>query len=618
MPQRDGPPPRQPKADATTVTLHGVFRGQQITETTRVGLHRLPNTVVYHWLPPQGGGLAVTADADMHKRFGPSSGAISIIVDCSGSMITERQLVNYNRNSPCRYHEMTGALRKVLEKLPQGVTLSVWVYGQMLPGRNPQPEADDTITLVRKPTPWKTEELKDLMDTVEDLRPYNETPIVRSMVRAKEQGFPKDFKGFKTMMVLTDGMDTCFHKDQEMQLRHRTKEIPKFLDAEFKDAGIILNVIGFQVAAKEEKTAIDQFKIIEKLPLPGKMYTVAEVPQLAALLEKGLKQRLRFQIEYETGGIVADMPEGGWDVSRTSDNNRWVSLKPGTYKVRVLTNRVVEQRVQINRGDFLLLGITPDGTGFERMLYGDDFDRPRQEAGGWLLTNLQNQVKPDKSLEMMLALENRSDRQAPLGTLQQVRPRDVWLEVKPIGSQAPVAFRWGALAGYPAPTFGLQSPQWPIRQGSAEAARSTVTAYYNVVEQTPIAGTERRRAGEDFDAAFTNRQIQTGLDAADKTIIESVGVEKHSIETRPGVKEEMSCLVVRLRHPPGKPVWVVPEGLERQGDAPAHEHRFYEQANKYTGVFWPVTADEAARQLRRCTWWRSTASSKAATPPRSN
>ena len=145
-----------------------------------------------------------------------------------------------------------------------------------------------------------------------------------------------------------------------------------------------------------------------------------------------------------------------------------------------------------------------------------------------------------------------------------------------------------------APIATMPMPETAVN----EPARSIVTAYYNAEESTPIAASIRRPANLDFTAAFTNQEAQTGLDAGDKSVVESVTVEELPIETRPGVREKLPCLVVRLRYPPGKPVWVLPEGLERQGDAPGHEHRFYEQANKYTGVFWPVTRDAALNQLR--------------------
>lgn len=71
-------------------------------------------------------------------------------------------------------------------------------------------------------------------------------------------------------------------------------------------------------------------------------------------------------------------------------------------------------------------------------------------------------------------------------------------------------------------------------------------------------------------------------------IIESLGVEEHDVTVRLGeplVRE--SCLVVRLAFPKNTPYLVDPErlaGLQIVG----YEHRLYDRAGKYTGIFWPV------------------------------
>jgi hypothetical protein len=52
---------------------------------------------------------------------------------------------------------------------------------------------------------------------------------------------------------------------------------------------------------------------------------------------------------------------------------------------------------------------------------------------------------------------------------------------------------------------------------------------------------------------------------------------------------ETSCLVVRLRYPKGDPVVVQIGGLPEH----CQEHRLYEAAGKYTGVFWPITETQA-------------------------
>ena len=61
------------------------------------------------------------------------------------------------------------------------------------------------------------------------------------------------------------------------------------------------------------------------------------------------------------------------------------------------------------------------------------------------------------------------------------------------------------------------------------------------------------------------------------------------VEVSPGIYRDESCLLVRLHYPEGKPYWVRPQGLRTEGA----EHRFYKSANKYTGLFWPVTPDQA-------------------------
>ena len=74
-------------------------------------------------------------------------------------------------------------------------------------------------------------------------------------------------------------------------------------------------------------------------------------------------------------------------------------------------------------------------------------------------------------------------------------------------------------------------------------------------------------------------------------MIESVAIEQRRVPGRPD--GPVSCLVVRVRHPPGRPVWVRPAGIS-PGNA---QHRFYAQAGRYAGVFWPLNEDEVRKGL---------------------
>ncbi|HEV2946476.1 MAG TPA: hypothetical protein VGX70_03815, partial [Gemmataceae bacterium] len=76
-----------------------------------------------------------------------------------------------------------------------------------------------------------------------------------------------------------------------------------------------------------------------------------------------------------------------------------------------------------------------------------------------------------------------------------------------------------------------------------------------------------------------------------KVMVESVSVENHLVEVERGQKPiSKPCLVVRLAYPKDKPVWVKVSGA---GNVEGSEHRFYQDANKYTGIFWPASPNAA-------------------------
>ena len=74
--------------------------------------------------------------------------------------------------------------------------------------------------------------------------------------------------------------------------------------------------------------------------------------------------------------------------------------------------------------------------------------------------------------------------------------------------------------------------------------------------------------------------------------LEGVRVERRLVRVREDAPPEPRwCLAVRLSHPPGKPFYVRPAGLP----APAgQEHRFYQRAGEYVGLFWFAGLDTEA------------------------
>jgi hypothetical protein len=287
--QAEANPPATPQADPTTLTFTGVFRGQKIQQVVRVNLYPLPDITVRALPPPQTGSVAVRAAKEVMTRFGASTGHIAIVLDCTGSMSAVTP-----GSTTTKYAEALAALRQMLQQLPKGATVSLWAFGQRTTNPNATPE--DTITPIQKPVAWDPQDpnqLQALMARVTNLQPWNETPLVRAIVMAKED--LKDATGFKSIIAITDGMDNRFATDAK--LNPNKKDIPTFLTETFRNSGITLNIVGYKVASEEAKQAEAQFKVVESWPLPGMFVTVNDVKTLNDSLGNALRQSLHYWVD---------------------------------------------------------------------------------------------------------------------------------------------------------------------------------------------------------------------------------------------------------------------------------------------------------------------------------
>src|SRR5262249_32584681 len=161
------------------VKLRGLYRGQPIEVQTGVSIQRVPDTVVYQHPVGVDCGVAVRAHKDIHERFGRGKGALTIVLDISGSMLegAPKPLKKYDKSTPCKYHEATRALREMLKTLPKDTYLSVLIFSQAvgkrdkngLPNRGLQPfDAKDTLEWIRPPRRWDPAQLNSLMDELEE------------------------------------------------------------------------------------------------------------------------------------------------------------------------------------------------------------------------------------------------------------------------------------------------------------------------------------------------------------------------------------------------------------------------------------------------------------------
>src|SRR5262249_4255832 len=84
--EADANPPRTPQVATTALSMHGLYRGQQLERQTQLALSPLAAVIRYQSPLPRTGSVAVRASSAILDRFGSSGGAIAIVLDCSGSM----------------------------------------------------------------------------------------------------------------------------------------------------------------------------------------------------------------------------------------------------------------------------------------------------------------------------------------------------------------------------------------------------------------------------------------------------------------------------------------------------------------------------------------------------
>jgi hypothetical protein len=589
-------PPPTPGSEVVPLVMRGLFRGEYIDTQTDVHLYPLADVTVSDPTPPRLGGIVVRAPKDLQK-FGAGMGSVAIVVDCSGSM---GELPGTAYTAKTKYNQMMAVLGQVLGKMPKGTTLSMWVFGQAMGGRKTVDNAEETIVQVRKPTAWDPSQLKDLMTDISypKREPWNESPIVRTILRAKADLV--DATGFKTIVVLTDGMDNRFAEDKEFNPKRRS--VGNALLDEFRDTGIALNIIGFKVVSAEEAQAKQQFSVVEQMQPPGKFYTVDEADKLALPLERAMRQRLGYWVDREDNSPIVGIPDNGLDVSQAGSNDQWFpgGLEPGGYKVRVNTPQGIRKSVIIDPGDLLILKLgefSPRDGGDSRLdlrrgvFSLEDFPGKRsQTKDNWRMAVLQNQRLGADRVQMLLTLEK-----LPVpgeAVLQMVKPRQTWIEVVPeTKNQANSAVRWNYQAGYPAPAWSLDAQAWPFAENGQTLAPPLLKVWWSPDLEAPAAAVIARGPTVS-DLLKVQNQPVTVEGAVVR--LDSVSVEDHYVETSPGNRTLEKCLVVRMTHDLGPTVWARPGGVKFEGQ----EHRFYREANKYTGLFWPVTEGDAAKALQ--------------------
>jgi hypothetical protein len=600
--------PNDNDAREAPATLHGIYRGQRIDETTILNLLAEPEIHVFKMPPPSDAGVSLRLEP------GFTYGAVCLVLDCTGSMW---DLVNGKR----KFDLARASMRKVLESIPEGTYLSFAIYGHRN-ARNTKPagavnsaeEDATTVFWLRQPSRWNPRGplgIENLMRAVDDLVPQNHTPLAEAIVLAREQGFPpaKEYNGPRVILTLTDGEDNLFDfapwkgrqdlwnpsswapVNRIQQWYQGSKSIGEFLDRAFRNSGIELQVVIFTQDQAEAQRASNQFSVVKTLEPPGQFLIRTDSFGLEKTLLEAIRPRLRL---FQAGEPARNFPRDGLQGTGDRENRLWHSVDPGSYSG--LVQNVYRQEIYLTRGQLLEMTMARQGPDvlFIRGLLADLADRLKKGRNRgewhvayrpWHVSVAQNEFARINNgrLRQLVAIESEQRVAANAMPLHQAEPRFVWMELQALGKTR--HFNWHNEFGYSAPAFRVGSPGWPVsEEGNPAAPQLDVWWSENYPDEGQVFSHAPGNSLTTFTEARTIGGNHVRVSAkADRTRDVAVAFDGDN-----GQLAKRPCLVVEIDHDPGKPIWVRAEGLDHQGE----EHLCYISKGKYTAIFWAVSNPE--------------------------
>lgn len=581
--------PRADNADSQ-LTLNVFYRGRRIQQKVPVRIHLQPELLIRRHPLPEQAALAVTTSAEIQQSYGPGSGAVAFVLDCSGSMGP----ADGNGSGRSKYAEAVAALKQMLQGVPQGTQVSLWTFGEAMGPDRTAVSAEATIRQVLAPVAWDPSDKNQLIDLMQridpnQLIPWNQSPIVRTVLTAKND--VAGASGFRSIVVITDGMDNRFADDQTANPTGGS--IPEAITSAFDGSGISLNVIGFKVADAEQAEVQRQFSVVERLTTPGRFDLVSHIDALSSALDASLRNSLQFRLQAYAG---PSSPEP-LDLGRQHGGQVWPMkpFEPGSYRLQIKADQLIAADVTLRSGDALSLSLEKGDSGLAlhrplaaKTVYAH---RPSASTQRWHATLLQNQIDADRGYRATVGLEPSTSASSG-EAFAQTTPKTIWFSLQAAETARKTSpLSWSRVVGFPLATWSLESGPWPVAAEGHGPKKRTIEMWWNTGQRNALLASVRRDKSRPHVADL----VGTVLRGAEKKLtIESVGIESHFVEIAAGKRAERSCLVVRLQHEPEAYYWCEPIGLETAGS----EQRFYPSAGAYTGLFWPVTEEVAQRALQ--------------------
>lgn len=567
-----------------SVTLHGYFRGHRVERPIPIASREHANASVAVSPPVPGGHVAIRGG---HADRTGNGGAVTLLLDCSGSMGAKR---GEDFDERAKYAAAVDAVGSLLDQLPAGITLSVWTFGQAIGDTKTAHPAERAIRRVQEPTVWDPQDRsqrRNLLDTIRypNTEPWNESPLVAAMFAAA--GDLAERTGLRSLVVITDGADNRIEKDPVTNPLGESAE--ELIRKKFGGSGITLNVVAFRVDSGEQPATRQQLKCVEKLLPPGRFVEADHVDELASALRGMMLVEPLYELRpIGNRGEAAAAKSISIPQSDPSGPAQWTpKLAPGLY--RLAHDGQDGPIVEIADGDRLVLTTDPSGattsgtTTSGTVTTWSAIDHtyrwsPRRDLHRWRAALVPLPRSDPGVFARRLVLEARDNA----GTLSVRRPGELWVEAT--AGERPLPVRLSRHDGSPAAVYEIETH-------GANGRAVTFRVWLSDQPPTPTGTLSRGRDFRDLDdLAPAAWNMSSG-----PVRIESATIETHDVPVADGSVIPQPCLVLRGRCPPGTCYRLRTEGLAAAG----HDERCFQDVGQFTFRQWPVTRQDVKRSLSR-------------------
>jgi hypothetical protein len=598
------------------VELQTYHRGQYIKTKTTVTQQVRPSLIVSHREPPPGGNVALRAGSQLDE------GELMLVLDATNSM-------GATDESSSKYRQAVEMLRAMLRDMPKGTPYAVRVFGLNYDDAKFR-ELKDSIgedkalaeatldeEIIRGEADWEAGDTAKIEAIIQDKfirrRPQLKdkegklfkdangrpiwgwnSPIVRSLCNAASDLATRgdEKRPRKTLIFLTDGQDNTSAK------------VDKFLKDKFpKNKDIAVHMIIFRPEdPKDAAIAKQQFSAaLKELNPPGTIDEAVNEEQLKNLIMDALRPKLT--LATVQGDRRLEPKEGLRPRLPTELPGWWPTKIETTREYEARVGNQYQQRIELRHSDRLLMELvkTDVGIQFARRTASAELQRTNRsilEQAGRFNTDkrwellLHHNESAGSTLNVRATTEDVTRlRPGKDRALRVDRPEFAWLELASpqiISTKQTITIsnlvddtnvpKWTA------PAWQIAVEPWasglPVSEAGLKLSAWASTSFPSVLH-------EERRASNDQSRLVKKYQYDG------KSFDLSINVEEQAVRvkyTDTDLTPRAKCLVVRLEHPAGKPVIA---NIKRDAGTTSlftgHEHRLYQEANKYTGVFWPYS-----------------------------